>query len=292
MSIFGILAQGFETAVRRAKLAVYLWLTHLVFGALLVAPLYFIFQKEFSRSLMGGKLLSGPEALWLGDFIFEYQNLGPVFLGWLLVIAVLYAVARIFLNGGVVGRLAAGHGPTTLRDFFESGAEYFWRLARVFLVSVLGYILVFAVAGSLLGLPFRPWMKNASTQWTTLIASALRLLAFLLLFSIVKLFFDYVKVILVAEDKRGALRTTLGSFGFVGRGFFKVWSIFLIAGMLFIAVTAVYLVVGRLLPRSGAIPALALFLWQQVYVFAAGWLGVLFFATEYHYWKAQQVIRG
>lgn len=291
MGIIGILAQGFETAVRKVRLAVVLWLANFVFAVLLVAPVYFIFQKDFGHSLMGGKLLSGVDALWLGDLIYEYQNLGPVFLGWLLVVAVVWAAARIFLNGGVIGRLAAGHGPVTLSDFFENGAGYFWRLVRVFLISVVGNLLVFAVVGRLIGVPFRLWMKDASTQWTTLTASMLRLLVFLLLFSVVKLFFDYVRVVIVAEDLRGAVRTTLKNFGFVGRRFFRVWAIFLVVGILFLAVTAVYLVIGRALPRSGAGWGLVLFLWQQVYVFAAGWVGVLFFATEYHYWKTQQVIR-
>jgi hypothetical protein len=291
VGIIGILVQGFGTAIRKVRLAVYLWLANFVLGALLVAPLYFLFQKDLAHSLMGRKLFAGAGTLWMGDFVYRYQNLGPVFLGWSLVIAVVYLAVRIFLNGGVIGRMASGHVGVTLRDFFANGAEYFWRLARVFLITVVGYLLVFGVLGRLIRVPFGLWMKDASTQWTTLTASTLRLLVFLLILSVVKLFFDYVKVVLVAEERQGAVRATLGNFRFVGRRFFKVWAIFLIVGVLFLAVTAVYLVVGRLLSRTGAGWGAVLFLWQQAYVFAAGWVGVLFFATEYHVWRSQQIVR-
>jgi hypothetical protein len=291
VGIIGIMVQGFGTAIRKVRLAVYLWLANFVLGALLVAPLYFLFQKDFAHSLMGRKLFAGAGLLWVGDLVYRYQNLGPVFLGWFLVIAIVYLAVRIFLNGGVIGRLAAGHGPITLRNFFENGGAYFWRLARVFLVTIVGYLLVLGLVGRLISVPFGLWMKDASTQWTTLTASVLRLFVFLLLFSIIKLFFDYVKVILVSEERRSAIRTTVGNFRFVGRHFFKVWAIFLAVGVVFLAVTAVYLVVGRLLPRTGAGWGAVLFLWQQVYIFAAGWVGVLFFATEYHVWRSQQVVR-
>jgi hypothetical protein len=291
VGIIGILAQGFGTAVRKVRLGVYLWAANLVLGGLLVAPIYFIFRKEFAHSLMGERLFAGVDVLWIGDLVYRYQGLGTVFLGWALVIAVVYLAVRIFLNGGVIGRLASGEARLTLRDFFANGAEYLWRLGRVFLITIVGYLLVFGVLGRLISVPFGLWMKDAATQWTTLTASMLRLLVFLLVLSVIKLFFDYVKIILVAEERRSAVGATLGGFRFVGRRFLKVWAIFLAVGVFFLAVTAVYLAVGRLLPKAGAGWGAVSFLWQQAYVFAAGWVGVLFFATEYHVWRSQQVVR-
>jgi hypothetical protein len=113
------------------------------------------------------------------------------------------------------------------------------------------------------------------------------LLVFLLLFSIVKMFFDYVKVALVADDSRQAVRTTLRNFGFLGRRFFRAWALFLIVGLLFVFSTLVYLAVAKILPKTGLGPML-LFLWQQAYVLVRLWTGVLFFATEYHFLKAHR----
>jgi hypothetical protein len=115
----------------------------------------------------------------------------------------------------------------------------------------------------------------------------LRLLVFLLLFSIVKMFFDYVKVALVADDSRKAFRATLRNFRFLGRRFFKAWALFLIVGLLFVLTTLVYLAVAKALPKAGLGPVL-LFLWQQAYFLVRLWTGVLFFATEYHFLKAHR----
>jgi hypothetical protein len=72
-----------------------------------------------------------------------------------------------------------------------------------------------------------------------LISSSLRLLVFLLLFSIVKMFFDYVKVALVADDSRKAVRATLRNFRFLGKRFFRAWALFVIVGLLFVFSTLV-----------------------------------------------------
>ena len=136
-------------------------------------------------------------------------------------------------------------------------------------------------------MPFRLWSKGASTQWTTIISSSLRLVVFLLLFSIVKMFFDYVKVSLVADDSRKAVRTTLRNFRFLGKHFFRAWALFLVVGLIFVLSTWVYLVVAKALPKAGLGPVL-LFIWQQAYFLVRLWTGVLCFATVYHFLTAHR----
>ena len=174
-----------------------------------------------------------------------------------------------------------------LRDFFGDCGRYFGRFFRVFLLSLVAYFLVLGILGRFVSIPFRVWSKGASTQWTTLISSSLRLLVFLLLFSIVKMFFDYVKVSLVADDSRKAVGATLRNFGFLGRRFFKAWALFLIVGLLLVFSTLAYLVVAKTIPKTGLGPVL-LFIWQQAYFLVRLWTGILFFATEYHFLKAHR----
>jgi hypothetical protein len=268
----------------------YLWFANFIFAAVIVAPLYFVLQKQFGGSVSGEKLFSGMDIPALGDLIYSFRNILPALVGWLLGPAALYLLARVFLNGGVIGRLAAGPERVTLQGFSGDGGRYFGRLFRVVVLSLVGYFLVFGLLGQLVSAPFKLWMKGASTQWTTLSASFLRLLVFLLLFSAVKMFFDYVKVSLVLQDNRGALRATIRMLGFVGRRFFKAWALFLLVGLLFLAITAIYLAVGNSLPRAGTAWAVGFFLWQQAYIFAISWVSVLLFSTECHFFKAHQVV--
>ena len=287
MGIVKIFGQGLATTARRGKLLAFLWPVYLLFALFVMAPFYVLLQSHFSRSLLGEKLFAGVDMLWIGDLVYKYQELPPLVIGWLLGTSLLFLVLLAFLNGGIVGRIAAAEEKVTLRDFFGDCGRYFGRFFRVFLLSLVGYFLVLGILGRFVSIPFRVWSKGASTQWTTLISSSLRLLVFLLLFSIVKMFFDYVKVALVADDSRKAVRATVRNFGFLGKRFFKAWAIFLIVGLLFVFSTLVYLAVAQALPKAGLGP-IVLFLWQQAYFLVRLWTGVLFFATEYHFLKAHR----
>jgi hypothetical protein len=252
-----------------------------------VAPSYFLLQSQFSRSLLGDRLLAGVDLLWIGDLVYRYQEIPPLMFGCLIGTALLFLVLSTFLNGGIIGRIAAAEERVALSSFFGDCGRYFGRLFRVFLLSLVGHALVFGVLGRLISVPFHAWSKGAPNQWTTLASSSLRLLLFLLLFSAVRMFFDYVKVRLVVEDSRKAFRGTLRNFGFLGRRFFRAWALFLAVGLLLVLFTLAYLFVAKSIPKTGAGPLL-LFLWQQAYILARIWTGILFTATEYHFLKAQR----
>ncbi len=291
MGVFKTFGQGFRTANRKGRMLVYLWLFYVLFSLLVIAPFYFVFQKEFSRSVLGERLFEGMDVLWLGDLIYKYQNLSSILVGWLVVPSIIFLLFHIFLNGGIIGRLAAGGEKVTLQSFCGDGGKYYWRFLRVFLISLVGYAVVFGVIGRAISAPFKLWVKNASNQWTTLIASSLRLLLFLLLFSIVKMFFDYIKIRLVAEESKKTLRAFLFNFSFLGRRFFRAWALFLLVGLVFVAISVVYQVVAGWLPKPGQSLSGLFFLWQQMFILAKLWTTVLFFSTEYHFWMSQQPVR-
>ena len=287
MGIIKIFSQGLRTTARKGRLLAFLWPAYFLFALFVAAPFHFLFQSHFSRSLMGDKLLAGMDFIWIGDLVYRYQEMPPLLIGWLLGTSLLFLVLLAFLNGGVIGRIAAGEEKVMFRDFAADCGRYFGRFFRVFLISLAGYFLVLGILGRIISIPFRVWSEGASTQWTTLISSSLRLLVFLLLFSIVSMFFDYVMVALVVDDGRKVIRTTLRNFGFLGRRFFRAWALFLMVGLIFVLSTLVYLAVAKALPKTGIGPVL-LFLWQQAYFLVKLGTCVLYFATEYHFLKAQR----
>jgi hypothetical protein len=287
MGIIKLFGQGFGTAARKGRMLVLLWFIYLLFSLFVVAPFYFLLESQFSRSLLGERLFGGDGLLWLGDLVYKFQDIPPLLSGCMLGSFVLFLLFLVFLNGGIIGRIAAGEEKLTLGNFFGDCGRYFGRFFRVFLISLVGYLLVFGILGRFISIPFRVWSKGASTQWTTLLSSSFRLVILLLLFSIVKMFFDYVKVTLVVEDSRKSVRTMLRNFGFLGRRFFRAWSLFLLVGLLFVISTIVYLAVAKVLPKAGIGPLL-LFLWQQAYILMRLWITILFFTTEYGFLRSQR----
>jgi hypothetical protein len=45
---------------------------------------------------------------------------------------------------------------------------------------------------------------------------------------------------------------------------------------------------AKLIPKNGTVPLVVLFVWQQVYILAGSWTAVLFFSTEYEFFKSHK----
>jgi hypothetical protein len=288
MGIFKIFGKGVRTAARNSKLTAYLWVINFIFASVIIAPVFLLIQKDFGHSLLGGTLRN-LGFMWLGDLIYKYQNIPQAIAGWFLIPTLLFGFLYIFLNGGIIGRIVAEGEKLTLQNFFGDCGRYFWRFVRIFLLTVIGYVLVFGILFRLIGAAFEPWIENASNEVPTIIASNLRTLVFLLIFTIVQMYFDYIKVSLVIRDSKKVASTALSTFGFIGRRFFKAWVLYLLVGILFIAFTILYFLAGKILSKEGLAAFLIAFVWGQAYIWLRIWVKVLFFSTESNFYKLNRV---
>jgi hypothetical protein len=277
-------AKGFETTNKRIRVGLYLWLSNFLFSLLILTPFYFILTKNFSHSLLAGQLAKGFDFLWLGDIIYKYKDSFSIFLAWLIVAGIFFLLLSVFLNGGIIGRVASQKQEISLSDFLADCGKYFFRFFRVFLLSSVVYIVVFGFLFKIVAFPLKLWEKNASTEWPLLISSNLKLLLLVLVFSIIRMFFDYVKVRMVVEDSRKSLRATLLNLSFIGRSFFKAWFLYLLVGLITFILGIACLAVYQPLPKAGFLLFLV-FIWQQAYLFSKMWAKVLFFSTEYHFFN-------
>jgi hypothetical protein len=81
------------------------------------------------------------------------------------------------------------------------------------------------------------------------------------------------------------------NFPFLGKRFFRAWIIFLLVGVVFLAFSLLYLVIVRWIPGRGTGALLLLFLWQQAHIVIRLATSVLFFSTEFEFFRAQQPVR-
>lgn len=287
MTVLRTIGLGLKTTNQKFRLAVYLWLANFAFSLILTAPVYCLLSRDFSRSLMADQLAGGIDLIWLGDLFYKYRDIFPAFVGWFLVPGILFLLLHIFLNGGVIGRIVAGEEKATAAAFFSDCGHYFFRLFRIFLLSLVGYIVL--LGGVFLGIKalLEFWEKNAASEWTLIITSNLRFLLLILLFSIVRMFFDYVKIRLVREDSKEAVKAALRNFSFLRRRFFRAWLLYLLVGLVMALLGVVYLSVYQPMPKTGFMLFLAFF-WQQLYVLSKMWTKILFFSTEYHFLQLQE----
>jgi hypothetical protein len=193
----------------------------------------------------------------------------------------------IFLYGGIIGRIAAQDERISLTSFLSDSSKYFFPFLRIFLFSLVAYIVVFGGIHSIISALLNLWKKSASTEWPLILASILECLILVLLFSIVRMFFDYVRVRLVVEKSKKAIRATLLNISFIGKRFLKAWFLYLLVGLITAVFGVIYLAVYQFLPNIGVLLIVG-FIWQQTYVLSRMWTKILFYSTEYHFFNSHK----
>ncbi|MBU4404548.1 MAG: hypothetical protein L6428_15905 [Candidatus Aminicenantes bacterium] len=280
MGNFRILLKGMILSWQKRRLAFRLWAINFIFSFFAVGPLFFLMMKHMSHSFSGERALQKLDLFWLADFVHRFTNITPALLGSALLAAGLYLILSVFLNGGIIGCLNRPEAKTTLADFFHDCGLYFWRFFRLFILSIPVYLAVLGIFYKLIKAFLEIFNRRAPSEWPALIVSNLRLLTLVLLLSMVAMFFDYVKIGLVTGGRKQVLKETWLTLKFFGRRFFKAWGLYLLAGLVFVALTLFYLEIARLIPKNRPLLVLLVFLWQQIYIIGRQWSKVLFFASE------------
>jgi len=280
MGIFKAFKNGFLLTGRKGRLVAYLWVVNILFALLLAIPYFQLFSSGLSRSLMGDRILSKINFLWLGDVINQTMTSGGVLNSGTVFPIILFFLLYIFLNGGIVGRLVDAESPATLRTFFGDCGAYFWRFFKLFLISIPVYLLVLGVINGLTSVIANVFTEGAGTQWPELIARNVRVLVFLLSFSLVNMLMDYAKIGIVVRGESSVLKEWWRSVKFVKRHFWRTWGLYLFLGILLLLVFLVYVEIERFIPGKSMLLIFLLFIWQQVFVLAKLWFKLNFFASE------------
>lgn len=292
MGIFKILVKGVRITNKNFKIIVYLWIVNLIFSFIAIAPLSFLINKNLSRSLMGEKLVESLDFLWVGDIIHEFQNITPALLGGYVVILIFYLLLFVFLNGGIIGRLNAFPEKTNMENFFSDCGLYFWRFFKLFLISILGYIIFIGFLFQTISRFIDIFTKNAKTEWSLIIASNLKNIIFILIFTVVNMFFDYAKIRLVVNNSKKVLIETGFTISFLLKRFFRAWGLYLLIFLIALIFGFIYLEISRIIPSTNFLLVLLVFAWQQVYILSRLWIKLLFFSSQLEFYRTSVGLRG
>ncbi len=219
------------------------------------------FEKTFRPTVSGpGPMLDNLEAWWSGGIVADtYAGIVALGLG--------YAVLWAFLLGGVLDRLARPHRPLAPDRFFAAAGRYFPRFLGLALISGVAYFMIYQ-----LGRLLYRWIEAASRDVTVektvfvwvLAASAL----VVLLLSVVRMIFDYAKIVTVVEDRRGVPRIAWQALRFVFRHALATLGVALGFGALGALLFGLYLWLAPDAGQSTLIGVGLAFLFSQVYLVA------------------------
>ncbi|MEO8074969.1 MAG: hypothetical protein ABI818_01490 [Acidobacteriota bacterium] len=190
-----------------------------------------------------------------------------------------WLVVWSFLSGGVIDRLARARRTRSL-GFFGACGMHFWRLLRLGACGWLFYWILFTY---LHGWIFTAWLPRLTRDVTAeRTAFAVRLLGYAIfgvLVVVVNVVFDYARVRLVVEDRRGGIGALAAGIRFVARHAASVLGLYAVNAVAFLVLVTIYAVVATRAPGAGLSMWLTLAV-AEGYILARHYLKLLFYASE------------
>ncbi|MCX8160481.1 MAG: hypothetical protein N3G18_06080 [Candidatus Saccharicenans sp.] len=281
MSLRTYFTPGFNRALSRFRLSVYVWLTLLALALVAIAPINSLLRNSFSHFYLTDKP-SMPFELHLAEvFLANQEILGP-YTGFLLTLVLLSVLIFAFLSAGLFGRMLSPDPVVTFREFLADGARYFWKFI-LSLLLFLPFLVILFILFRLLIAPLNLWSSRALTEWPVIIAANLRMLLLILLWTAFKLLLDLARIIMVSESKR-VIPAYLSALRFLKGNFLGLWGLYLLLGLAVIIISGIWLLVLRLFP-AGMVPGvLAFIILGQTYIIFRVLARQVFIGIEYAYY--------
>lgn len=284
------LKAGFAQISSNRRMIIVYYLTSLIFGLILMTPLWSSLRSFVGASEMG-RILAG-NFDW--DFLFEFIKNTPNLISTLLWLIVLIFSVHIFwslfLSGGAFAVFVSGEKYTPAA-FWGGAASYFGRFVRLAAWSLL-------LALALIFLQFLPdlvqrviWGKDPYqniSYWMGWVKIGFRFLCFLFF----KLVLDYARIHTVMTGERTMRFSFLEGLSFATKNFFAAFGL----SLLFFLAGALLLLLYNPLANSLSAPSsfivFLLFVLQQLYMICRKTLELALYAGQVHlYRERQQLVR-
>lgn len=248
------------------------WVATVAFALLFALPLAAVLHADLGHSLYS------PGADYLPELYLKMQAWPLVALAPAAVLAAAaFALLGVFLAGGVLAAIS-GTG-CEIPKFCADGARYFCRLLRLLLLAAVFFALVLAASAAASHLGRRLWGEGLEERpiviftWVRLAVTCLVCLALAMIF-------DYARIRLVLDDRRGAVGSLRAALGFVAAHPGRTTALYILLWLAAVAAAVIYFALSSVLPRSG-LPWLALvFLLQQAFVWARCAIKLLFLTRQ------------
>jgi hypothetical protein len=259
--------------------------------------------ESLDRKLVAGAAAQGMNYEWMRDFDAHAMGLAstfrPTIVGFAAVLdnvsafvdnvrrpsaiaaaAGIYVVVWTFLAGGVIDRYVTQRRTTNVREFVRACGQYFGRLLRLQIATVVTYGLLFAVVHRwIFGDVYPQLVRNVTLDRTAFFIRLTLYAIFVVLLAIVNLIVDFAKIRTVVERRRSVVMAVLASLRYIRSNAGAAAAVYLLDAAAFAVLMSVYASVA---PAGGGMGATvwAAVLIGQAYVIGRLCVRLLFFASE------------
>jgi len=276
--------KGLKNSLASWRLGIVLFVFKFICALFLVIPLNALLSESFEHNLYASSFLTRLDLTLIIDFVQSNIQGLKIYLIFFLLTWLVVVVLNIFISGGIFRLLCdgfrRGYYSFTIGHFFRLSGRYLFRLSRLFLYSLLFYIVVIAfhvVFAELSKLVFASFSASFRFAWIFVRLAITGFLAMLVVMT-----FDYARIHLVSVRHIKVKMTIKEAIIFVGKNFGGAVLLYLLL-ILGLAVTvAVFLGLDRGLGLLGTstIVLILTFLLQQTLSVVRSFYRLLIFSSQ------------
>jgi hypothetical protein len=287
MNIFKSYRKGIQEATLRPNMVVVLWMINFFFASVI----YFLFSAmlsaTFGKSLMASDLLQKPNM----DVLLEFLTSSGTSLGMLvtagLVLAILFFLAGIFVNGGILQTLVHRRDQEGFAQvFFAGGGKFYGRFFRLSIYSLILWIpavFLYMIISGVLGI----FTKNPLNEQGSFYVALLRIAIALFFVFLIKMIMDYARIRIVTQDSRSVLRPMLEAAGFVFRKQGKTLALYYLLGLTGVAAFLIYWGIRSTFSAGSSGTIWLAFFISQLFIASRGWLRIAFQAGQLRFFTLE-----
>jgi len=287
MNIFKSYRKGIQEATLRPNMVGVLWMINLFFASVIYFLFSAILKAAFGQSLLASDLLHKPNM----DLLLEFLLSSGTSLGMLvtagLVLAALFFLAGIFVNGGILHALVHQRDYESFGQvFFAGGGKFYGRFFRLSIYSLILWIpsvILYLIISGLLGIS----TKNPLNEQSSFYIVLLRIAIVLFLVFLIKMIMDYARIKIATQDSRSVFRSLLEATGFVFRKLGKTLALYYLLGLTGVAAFLIYWGIRSTFQAGSSGTIWLGFIISQLFIASRGWLRVAFQAGQLRFFTLE-----
>ncbi|MBS3818849.1 hypothetical protein KGY73_05035 [bacterium] len=300
MKVLKSYGHGIKEATLQPKMVFVLWVVNFLFGAVFYIMISGILSEFWGKSLAAEKLFKEFDMNYFFELMVHKEAAFQSLISVGILLFGLYFLVSIFLYGGILhtvdqrqnlGQGKRGSSKSGKKNqrfsgvFFQGAGKYFGRFFRLYIYSLILWA-VFGVLNVSIHFFFVKVLGTQNAGEKTLFYLFwVRVGIGIFLLFLVLMVLDYSRIRVVVEDTRKVFRSLLQGIQFVFQKLGKtlaLYSMLVVTGLILLAG---YWLLKSVIPGKTLGFVLLAFLVGQVFIFARGWLRIIFQAAQMKYFK-------
>jgi hypothetical protein len=266
------------------KFLILVWIINLSFAALLTGPIYILLKESLSKSVLGMQIIHSFDIQWFAELEYRFSDIIKFMPTILIMVGIIYALIQVFLVGGVLEVLNSKASKNLFIDFFYGCVRYFFRFFKVFLISLVCYAGLYY-----LNLVYIKYIEISSitseSQFVQILANSIRYIVIIVLFGILNIIFDYVRIRIVVNQSYRIFEDIWFTFKFIIKNFFNVSLLFLLLASIGTGIFLLYALIDTIFNPDTVLLIILLFFIRQIYIVGKIWTKLLFYSTQLELFK-------